>query len=206
MKDDELKTLVASLAVAQKETSLRQKETDRQLKRMAQEAEQRSKKTDRQLIELGKQIGGLGQKFGGFTEGMAFPAMEKILRERFGMKSVGTRIKADRKGTLMEIDVLAYANDERNAVYVVEVKSRLRQDGVDQMLQTLDRFSLFFPEHAGKALYGMLAVVDFDQRTKKEALQKGLFLAKIQDECFTLDVPVDFKPRSFNPNVPGNII
>ena len=46
MTDEELKELVASLAVAQRET-------------------------DRQLKELGKQIGGLGEKFGG--EGMALP-------------------------------------------------------------------------------------------------------------------------------------
>jgi len=44
------------------------------------------KETDRQLKELGKQIGGLGAKFGSFTEGLALPSMEKILRQRFGRK------------------------------------------------------------------------------------------------------------------------
>ena len=46
--DEELKELVASLAVAQRETDRQLKETDRQLRK--------------QLKELGKQIGGLGEK------------------------------------------------------------------------------------------------------------------------------------------------
>nr|NCS30802.1 DUF3782 domain-containing protein [Microcystis aeruginosa F13-15] len=51
------------------ELTAAQKETDRQLK-----------ETDKQLKELGKQIGGLGAKFGSFTEGLALPSMETILR------------------------------------------------------------------------------------------------------------------------------
>ncbi|MCA2590483.1 DUF3782 domain-containing protein, partial [Microcystis aeruginosa CS-558/01A06] len=59
------------------ELTAAQKETDRQLK-----------ETDKQLKELGKQIGGLGAKFGSFTEGLALPSMETILRQRFGMEVV----------------------------------------------------------------------------------------------------------------------
>ena len=67
MTDAELKELVASLAVAQRETDWQLKETDRQLRK--------------QLKELGKQIGGLRDKFRSFTEGMALPSMTKILTE-----------------------------------------------------------------------------------------------------------------------------
>jgi hypothetical protein len=74
---DDVWRLLAELTVAQKETERRQQETDRQIKQ-----------TDRQIKELGKQIGGLGAKFGSFTEGLALPSMETILRKRFGMKIV----------------------------------------------------------------------------------------------------------------------
>ena len=74
MTDEELKELVASLAVAQRETDRQLKETDRQLRK--------------QLKELGKQIGGLGEKFGGFTEGMVLPFMTKILTENFRCRSL----------------------------------------------------------------------------------------------------------------------
>ena len=81
MTDEELKELVANLAVAQRETDRQLKETDRQLK-------ETDRQLRKQLKELGKQIGGLGEKFGGFTEGMALPSMTKILTENFGMEVV----------------------------------------------------------------------------------------------------------------------
>ncbi|MCZ8118674.1 MAG: DUF3782 domain-containing protein, partial [Microcystis sp.] len=74
--------LLAELATAQKETDKQLKETDLLLK----EVSQQQKKTDKQLKELGQQIGGLGAKFGSFTEGLALPSMETILRQRFGME------------------------------------------------------------------------------------------------------------------------
>jgi len=61
------------------------RETDKRFK----ETDERFKATDRQLKELGKPIGGLGNKFGGFTEGMAFPSMRRILRERFNLEVPG---------------------------------------------------------------------------------------------------------------------
>ncbi len=57
------------------------------------ELAQSQKETDRITQRNAKLIGDLGNKFGSFTEGMTFPAMEKILRERFGMTTVTTRYK-----------------------------------------------------------------------------------------------------------------
>ncbi|WP_036397449.1 DUF3782 domain-containing protein, partial [Microcystis aeruginosa] len=81
--------LLAELATAQAELTAAQKETDRQQK----ETERRQQETDRQLRELGKQIGGLGAKFGSFTEGLALPSMETILRQRFGMEVVSPSVR-----------------------------------------------------------------------------------------------------------------
>ena len=72
---NELRTFVQELRASQAET-------DKQIMKM-------SKKID----DLGEKFGGLGEKFGGFTEGMAFPSMEKILRERFKMDVVSLNVK-----------------------------------------------------------------------------------------------------------------
>jgi len=88
------------------------------------------KETDRQLKELGKQIGGLGSKFGSFTEGLALPSMEKILRQRFGMEIISPSVRASKEGRHMEIDVLAYANGNLNTAYIVEVKSHAREESI----------------------------------------------------------------------------
>ena len=186
MTDQELRDLIASIAVAQKETDKQIKETAEQLKN-----------TDKQINELGWQLGGLGNKFGSFTEGMAFPAMDKILRQRFNMETVASRVKSTRGGDSLELDVLAYSNDAANAAYIVEVKSHLREDGLQQMLDILRRFPNAFPEHADKRLYGILAAVDVPDDLKARVLRAGIYLALIYGETFVLQTPDDLQPRCF---------
>jgi len=194
---DDVWQLLAELTTAQKETDLQlkevsqaQKETDRQLKELG-------KQTDRQLKELGKQIGGLGSKFGSFTEGLALPSMEKILRQRFGMKIVSPSVRASEDGKHMEIDVLAYTNGDLNTAYIVEVKSHAREDSITQLKSILQRFRTFFPEHKDKQLYGILAAVDMSPELRQKTLQEGFYVARIHDQVFELDTPENFQPQSY---------
>lgn len=149
------------------------------------------------IRELSKQIGGLGEKFGGFTEGLALPSMTKILKERFHATVVSPRTRAWKDGEEMEVDVLAYSNSGTDEVYVVEVKSHLRQDGIQQMLKTLRSFRSFFPQHKDKKLYGILASVDAPQELQKKVLAEGIYLARIHDGVFEVQVPEDFQPKEF---------
>jgi hypothetical protein len=174
-----------------KETDRKFKETDLKF----QETDRKFKETDRQLKELGKQIGGLGQKFGSFTEGLALPSMETILRQRFQMEVISPSVRVSKHGQHMEIDVLAYANADINAVYVVEVKSHGRSEAIEQLITLLSRFRDYFPEHCAKKVFGILAVVDLPVSVREQALQAGLYVARIHDEVFELDVPDDFRPR-----------
>jgi hypothetical protein len=172
MTDEELKQLVASLAVSQQETN-------------------------RQLKVLGKQIGGLGDKFGSFTEGLALPSMVKILSEKFGMEVISPSVRVSKQGEHMEIDVLAYANSEVNEAYVVEVKSHAREESIVQLRTILERFRRFFPEHKDKAVYGILASVDLSAELRERVLKAGFYVARIHDEVFELDVPANFKPKAY---------
>lgn len=165
--------------------------------RRAEESARLLAETQRVVRESGQQIGRLGDKFGSFTEGMALPSMTKILMQHFGMTTVAPRVLVRRNGRSMEIDVLAYSNSDRDEVYVVEVKSHLRQDGLDQLLKTLQEFREFFPEHAGKKLYGILAAVDVSTDVAAKALRQGIYLARIHDDQFELQVPGSFHPRAY---------
>ena len=186
---------------AQKETDRQQKETDRQLKELGKQTDRQlkelGKQTDRQLKELGKQIGGLGAKFGSFTEGLALPSMEKILRQRFGMKVVSPSVRASEDGKHIEIDVLAYTNGNLNTAYIVEVKSHAREDSITQLKSILQRFRTFFPEHKDKQLYGILAAVDMSPELREKTLQEGFYVARIHDQVFELDTPENFQPQSY---------
>ena len=221
MTDEELKTLVASLAVAQQETAKQMQQTDRQIQetdrhmketdrhmketdRQMKETDRQMKETDRQMKEtaseikeLGKQIGGLGKKFGSFTEGLALPSMTKILSARFGMEVISPSVRVKKQGESMEIDVLAYANSEVNEAYVVEVKSHVKEESIDQLRTILERFRRFFPEHKDKMVYGILAAVDCSDELRKRILKAGFYVARIHDEVFELDVPANFRAKAY---------
>jgi ribosomal protein L9 len=194
MTDDELKQLVAGLAIAQEEMA---KENDKRLKENNKQFKKMTKETDKQLKELGKQIGGLGKKFGSFTEGLALPSMTKILRERFKMEVISPSVRVSKNNIDAEIDVLAYANSAINEVYVVEVKSHLREEAITQLNSLMANFKILFPEHKDKKLYGIIAAVDISEALKKRVLAAGFYMARIQDETFSLDVPDEFQAKCF---------
>jgi len=203
MTDQELRELMATLAVkhaeltdAQRETARQMQETDRILQESKEETDRQMRETDRRLRELGKRIGGLGEKFGSFTEGLALPSMTRILEQRFGMSVVSPRVRAHDNGDSLEVDVLAWSS-ARDEAFVVEVKSHLREEALDQIRKTLDSFRQFFPEHRDKKVYGILATVDAPESVQKKVLREGIYLARIHDGQFELQIPDGFQAHAF---------
>jgi hypothetical protein len=193
MTGEEVQSLLASITVKHAEITDIQEETARQM----QDTDRRMKETDRQLRELKQQLGGLGDKFGSFTEGLALPSMTKILMQRFGMTFVAPRVRIRKNGRSIELDVLAYSNSGVDEVYIVEVKSHLREEALDQMRRMLADFREFFPEHAAKKVYGIMAAVDISGPVREKALREGFYLARIHDGQFEIEVPSDFQPRAY---------
>ena len=199
--------LLKEVSQQQKENAQQLKETDKQLKetdlllkevsQQQKENAQQQKKTDKQLKELGQQIGGLGAKFGSFTEGLALPSMETILRQRFGMEVVSPSVRVSKNGQHLEIDVLAYTNGELNTAYIVEVKSHAKEESITQLKSILQRFRSFFSEHKDKKLYGILAAVDLSPGLREKILQEGFYVARIHDQVFELDIPDNFQPQIY---------
>jgi hypothetical protein len=176
MTDQELKDLVASLAVNQQKMA---------------------KENDKAMRELRQQIGGIANKFGSFTEGLALPSMTKILREKFKMEVVSPSVRVSKNGIDAEIDVLAYANSTINEAYVVEVKSHLREEAITQLNTLMGNFRALFPEHNDKKLFGIIAAVDMSELLKKRVLEAGFYVARIQDETFSLESPSGFQAKCF---------
>jgi hypothetical protein len=230
MTDEELKALVASLAIdrlemrelqqsqqremeeqfnkrqqaleeqeLKRQQALEEQEHKRQQEKeeLKREDEQRKKEFDQMIKELSQQIGGLGEKWGGFTEGLALPSMQKILREKFNMEVISPSVRVSKQGQNMEIDVLAYANSDINEAYVVEVKSHAREEAIQQLRKILERFRQFFPEHKDKTVYGILAAVDMSAELRERILKAGFYVARIHDQVFELDVPANFKPKAY---------
>ena len=211
MTDQELKDLVASLAVSQAETNeeikaiqIRQAKTNEEiseqikaLQASQEKTDRQIEKTDRQIKQTNKQLGELGNRWGGYTEGLVYPSVKQVLQKTFQMEFVQQRATSNKKGHNLEIDILGFANSTSNRVFVVEVKSRAKDEDIDQLLNTLAEFPQAFPHHAGKELYGMLAAVDIPLNIRQRAVKLGLYVMRASAESFKLEVPAKFQPKNY---------
>ena len=204
MSDQELRDLVASLATMQQgaerirqETEVLRLEWDRIRKEDARERREAHRQAQIEMRQLRKQLGEIGNKYGSFTEGMAWPAMQRILQRRFKAEVVAADVRQRRGPEEIQLDVLAYRQTAPQAAWVVEVKSHLRQRDLEQVLRILERFPDWFPEHADKELYGVLAVVDTPPEDLAAAQAAGIHVVRIHDEQFRMVDPPGFIPRSY---------
>ncbi len=194
MTDQELKDLIGSLAVDTQALKASQAETGKQIKELQAE-------TDKQIKELGKQIGGLGNKFGSFAEGLLIPTVKRILSEDLGLEQVSERTErsqmVDGNQMYMEVDVFGYANGTNNTACIAEIKSHLREDGIDQLLRQLHDFPIFFRDHAGKRLYGLIAAIDASRELQERVWREGIYLVLMHNDIAELTVPKNFTPKNY---------
>jgi hypothetical protein len=189
------------IAASQEAADRRAAEAKAEADRRAAEADRRAAEVDKERKELRQQIGGLHNKFGTFAEGLLLPTVKRILRDELGMEQVSERTernrKVDGKKVFMELDAFGYSNGEQNVACIVEIKSHLREDGIEQILRELREFPEFFRDHAGKRLYGMIAAVDASRDLQERVWKEGLFLVLVHDDVAELTVPEGFVPKNY---------
>ena len=168
---DELRQIISELALSQKETDQIVKRTQ-------------------------KQLGELGNKLGSFAEGLAYPTVERIMREKFGMEGVNP-IHIRRKDGELEVDALGYSNGNINTVMVGEIKSHFREHHVEKVEQACQRLFDFMPEHRGKKVYGMVIFVKGEQNAIQLAAKHGIDTVEANDENFKLRNGKWFVPKDF---------
>ncbi len=154
--------------------------------------------TAKQIKQTNKQLGELSNKWGTFTEGMAGESIRKILHDKFGITNTSFRASASKDGESIELDGFGYANGTKNVAVVVEVKSHLRDDAIEQVENTLENFPKFFPEHASKKLYSLVVCVHAPTTLENVLRKKGIHLAVMHDGIFTLKHFSHFTPRDFS--------
>lgn len=171
------------------------RESHKETAKIVSELAIESKITDKQLKELGKQIGGIGNKFGTFTEGLAHPTITKVLTKKFKVEYIQNNLKNVKKG--IEIDVVGYSNSNVNEVYIVEIKSHLKEEHIDQLLKLLGKFKNVFPEHKDKKIYAIMASVTTNADLKEKLNKLGIYHATSGENLFKLDSPKNFKPKAY---------
>ena len=177
MTDDELKALVASLAIAQKATDEQIKRTDEQMKlnAIAQKAtDEQMKRTDEKLERIGINLGNIGKNQGDVAEEFFFQSL--IKDNHLGEIHFDDVVKNMEKhrGQIQEEYDLVMTNGD--AIAVVEVKYKAHTNDLDKLDRKMKNFKKLFPIYQAFKQYGAIAAFHINDDAKQEALRRGYFV------------------------------
>jgi hypothetical protein len=157
-----------------------QKETEKTLNKAIKETEK----------TLNKAIGGLSNTLGSLVEHIMTPGLPSKFREfGFTFDRITTVKWAGGNGNIYaEIDGLL---ENGIQAMVVEVKTTLRRDDVDDHLGRMERVRKYADDHGDKREFlGAMAATITDKDTKAYALSKGFFVIEPSGEDVKITNPV----------------
>jgi len=195
MTDEELKSLVASLAEERKETDRRLKEFERALKENAEkigmlmkepmkEPDGQMKEIDRRIERVSRQIDRVSKQMGGIDENIGYHA-EQFFQDVFTENKVFGGIEYDDiilnmgykdKTEKVEFDIVL---ENGNSVALIEVKNRIHPTFVKKLAEErIDKFRKYFPMYKGYDVYLGIAGFSFDDAVLEEAKKYGIGIIK----------------------------
>ncbi|MFH0925356.1 MAG: DUF3782 domain-containing protein [bacterium] len=167
-------------------------ETDRMLEEKFTETDRGFKETKKEIDKAIKLVSDLTGKWGRFVEGLIVPAARRLFRERgIEVSRVYQRAKSRKDGEEMEIDVLAVDGEY---VVLIEAKSTLKVEHVNEHIEKLGMFKEFFPEYKDKKAIGAVGGIVIEEGSDKYAYKKGLFVIVESGENVKLLNDEKFKP------------
>ena len=182
-----------------KETDRRMAETDRQMK----ETDRKMAETDRQLkasmAETDRRMKELQYMFTGHWGKLMEALVEGDLVNLLQKKGIQVNrtfpnIKGEYQGQRWEIDIVALNGQE---AVVVEVKTTLKTDDVDQFIKMMKLFTVLNPEHKEKTIYGAVAFLKADSSADIYAERQGLYVIKAVGSSSSIINKENFKPKTF---------
>ncbi|MDB9434207.1 DUF3782 domain-containing protein [Microcystis aeruginosa] len=189
-------------AEAKLENERRAAELERQAAEAKLESERRAAEAERSMAELkrtvertSKAVDSLTTRWGRFVEELVEPAVLRLFQEKgIDIKEVYPRARVKRQGIAMEIDILGV--DDTDLV-VVECKSRLSQDDVDEFIEKLTRFKIAFPHYKNYRAYGAVAGIEINEGIDRYAYKKGLFVIKPSGDTVAIINDANFQPNTW---------
>ncbi len=176
------------------------KETDRILTEKFQETDRQIQETNKQFKETDRRIKQLNELFtshwGKLMEALITPSCLKLFKDRgIDIKRTYSNIEIESDELSGEFDIVL-ANGEQ--VVVIEVKTTLKTNIVDEFLEKMKRIKEYLPEHRDKTVYGAVAAIKYDENSDKYAYRKGLFVIKNSGEgLLKIANNKNFKPLEF---------
>jgi hypothetical protein len=177
------------------ETDRMFKETDRKIQETDlkfQETDKQFKATDRKILKL-EQL--FTSQWGKLVESLVKGDLVKLLKERgIHVERTIERIKGNHSGNNFEYDIIALNGKE---IVIVEVKTTLRTNDVDEFHEKLWKSKNYMPEYSDKIVYGAVAFITAESASDRMAEKLGFFVIRATGNSSSIVNPVDFKPKAF---------
>ncbi len=149
-------------------------------------------KLEKTVERTTKAVDALTTRWGRFVEELVEPAVLRLFQSRgIDVKEVYPRARVKRQGVAMEIDILVVDDTE---LVLVECKSRLSKDDVDEFIEKLTRFKIAFPHYKNFKAYGAVAGIEINEGIDRYAYRQGLFVIKPSGEGVAIANDNDFQP------------
>jgi hypothetical protein len=202
MTDQELKDLVASLAVAQAKTDAQMAKTDAGFEKMqaaqakadAGFAEIRAAqaKTDAQMAKTDKKLASMLEMLDGITTSQGLVAEEFFFNTLADSLTVGgvkydgitSNIRRKINGQWVEVDLIL---DNGASLAIIEVKYRARPKNIIQLQNTIRTYRQAFPQYKDFKIYGGIASFNIDDSVADEAHENGFFILKRKGDLLEVD-------------------
>jgi hypothetical protein len=189
MTDQELKDLVASLAVAQAKTEVAQDkfatENAAGFAALREAQAKRDARFDAKLDKINAMYGGISENLGAATEEFFYNSLKDMpvvggirydeIRQHTG---VGT------PKNFAEIDLWL---ENGASIAIVEVKHKVHPRALDQLERQMQRVREFCPEYKDYKLYGGIAGFSIPDEVVAEAKARGMFVLKCKGELMETD-------------------
>ena len=164
--------IYALFRTSQEELRISREEYDRR----SAEANRSMDELKKSVAETTRAVNALTSRWGRFVEELVEPAVVRLFRERgIDVKEKHPRASVKRQGIAMEIDILVVDTTD---VVLVECKSRLSTDDVNEFIEKLQKFKLAFPAYKNYQAYGAVAGIEINEGVDRYAYQKGLFVIR----------------------------
>ncbi len=168
-------------------------ETDKRLDQRFKETERVIQETSAQIKATDKKVHDLTDKWGLFVEGLVVPAAKRMFQERgIEIKEVYHRAEASRNGQSMEVDVLAAGSEY---AVLIEAKSTLKVEDVNEHIERLHRFKEFFPRYSDATAIGAVAGIVISEDADKYAYKRGLYVIAQSGDTVKILNDDQFQPK-----------
>ncbi len=179
--DEELKELVASLAIKSDRLDAQLSRTDEQIVELLSA----QKESARKLDKVGDLLGNIARNQGDVAEEFFFNSLASDTHLGSVHFDDITKNQHKQRGKFQEEYDIVMTNGE--AVGIVEVKYKVHENDLKKLERKMRNFKKLFPIYEAYKLYGAIASFHINDDAKEAALNQGFFVLQRKGDVLQTD-------------------